>query len=207
MRILRIAAVLTGAVLSFSSAAMAAERGVVPLNEFIASVTGAQSVPKAKGAAAAGWIKAASFNLFEYNGYPRRGTYDLWYNTQLAPYGYQYYVVVNIGPVCDHRTRFIHGGLERGWMTGFTVDPAFLQRNDPYANGAIRVDFDAALRDSSGTTLECDGTTSPDQGFHWFFMYPPQNRYRDLLGLEWGDLLICETNRWGSGCNWYHVYQ
>jgi len=49
---LRTAAVFTGAVLSFSSVAIAAEPGLVPFDEFIASVAGTQSVPAVKGAAA-----------------------------------------------------------------------------------------------------------------------------------------------------------
>jgi hypothetical protein len=86
---------------------------------------------------------------------------------------------------------------------------SWIQQTDPYASAALLVEFDAAFKDgSSGTTLECPRPgTSPDKGYHWFFLYPSQNQYRDRLGLELGDLYICETNRFGSGCHWYHVYR
>jgi hypothetical protein len=213
MRILRTAAVLIGAAISFSSVAMAAERGVVPLNEFLASIAGAQSVPKVKGAAAAastGWVKFASYNLYEYSQYPRKGSYDLYYNMQATnPYHfYPIYAVVNIGAVCDPPRVVLYGGLEGGWVSGYTTDPTWIHQYDPQADRALGVVFDAARNDgSSGTTLECGGT-SPDKGSHVLFLYPTQNQYRDQLGLEVGDFFISETNRFGSGINrWYHVYQ
>lgn len=158
----------------------------------------------------ADWVKAYSFALFEYGdpAYARTGTYDIYYNAQLTnpPYGFPYAVVVSIGAVCSPPYVVLFGGVEVGWINSFITDPAWVTYYDPYADGAVGVAFDPTLNDGSfGTTVECPGT-SPDTGYHWLFVYPPQNQYHDQLGQELGDLYICESNRWGSGCRWYHVF-
>jgi hypothetical protein len=160
----------------------------------------------------AAWVKAYSFRLFEYAdpAYARTGTYDLYTNAQLAPpYRLPFYAVVNIGAKCVPPRVVIHGGVERGWEKYWITDLAWVQAFDPAAVAVLGVGFDTALKDgSSGTTVECPGIpASPDTGSHWLFLYPAQNQYRDQLGLEIGDLLMCETNRWGSGCRWYHAYR
>ena len=157
----------------------------------------------------ADWVKIYSFGLFEYGdpAYARTGTYDIYYNAQLInpPYGFPYAVVVSIDAICSSSV-VLFGGVEVGWINSYITDLAWVTYYDPYADGAVGVSFDATLNDGSfGTTVECPGT-SPDTGYHYLFLYPPENQYYDQLGYEIGDLYVCESNRWGSGCRWYHVY-
>jgi hypothetical protein len=192
---------------------------LVPTSGF-AKDPGALPVPPKSSAAAnkssssSGWVKTFSARLFEYAdpAYARTGTYDLYFNAQLRnpPYRFPVYAVVNIGPRCISQTSWIHGGVERGWLFSVTTDP-WVSQIQPRAFRAWGVVFAYSNDGSSGTTLECpEPQTSPDRGYHWLFEYATQYQYRDQLGLEIGDLYMCEINRFNPGgpdCRWYHVYQ